>query len=44
VLGRDALSPVSRNYPRGFPYTGLIEHVSFQIEDDAEEIAHEVVD
>jgi arylsulfatase A-like enzyme len=43
-LGRDALSPVSWDYPAGFDFSGTIHHVDYAIVDDAAEIAHEIFD
>ncbi|GAA3567570.1 arylsulfatase [Nonomuraea rosea] len=44
VLGRDALSPVSWDYPPGFPFTGTIERVRIELGDDVPGAVHEVFD
>lgn len=33
-IGRDALSPVSTNYDGDFPFTGIIDRVTFELADD----------
>lgn len=43
-LGRDALSPVSFDYPSGFDFSGTIHHVDYTIANDSDEIAPEVFD
>ncbi|GAA3673563.1 hypothetical protein GCM10022224_042290 [Nonomuraea antimicrobica] len=43
VLGRDALSPVSWDYPRGFPFTGALDRVHIEL-DDHPETLHETFD
>ena len=49
-IGRDALSPISDRYPRGFAFTGTIETVEFSLADDTPQAAdghdqiHEVMD
>lgn len=44
VVGRDALSPVSRRYPRGFPFTGTLSSVNFHLAEDGPDDVHEVLD
>ncbi|MFI6738633.1 hypothetical protein ACIBI9_37400 [Nonomuraea sp. NPDC050451] len=44
MLGRDALSPVSWDYPRGFPFTGTIERVRVELDGDVPETVHETFD
>ncbi|MFG1688675.1 hypothetical protein ACGFNP_51615 [Nonomuraea sp. NPDC049269] len=44
VLGRDALSPVSWDYPRGFPFTGTIDRVCVELDDDIPDTTHETFD
>jgi hypothetical protein len=44
VPGRAALSPVSWDYPRAFPFTGTIERVRVELHDDVPETLHETFD
>lgn len=43
-IGRDALSPVSERYPREFEFTGQLNTVIFDLEEDGFESGHEVID
>ncbi|KAA9153598.1 arylsulfatase [Amycolatopsis acidicola] len=44
TIGRDSLSPVSWDYPRGFAFTGALRHLDFTLADDGPFDVHEVID
>lgn len=43
-IGRDPLSPVSSQYPRGSAFTGTLDHVEITLTDNRPDVIHEVLD